>query len=83
LSSTTVILIVDGQPDEPKSCKAMSEQLVAAGVQFGVVICNRYSSSIFTEDYYNASVAVEVKTRADIDKAIPKLMSLIQERGLA
>jgi len=86
LGSTTVILIVDGQPDDPVACKKMSEELVAAGVQFGVVVCgndNYWSEDEGDEDYYSASVGVKVKTSADIDTAIPKLMSLIRERGLA
>ena len=86
LGSTTVILIVDGQPDDPVACKKMSEELVAAGVQFGVVVCgndNWWREDEDNEDYYSASVGVKVKTSADIDTAIPKLMSLIRERGLA
>ena len=85
LSSTTVILIVDGNPDEEIECKKMSEELVAAGVQFGVVICGTNYGYWGTDDgnYYNASVAVTVQSKSDVDEAIPKLMSLIQARGLA
>jgi hypothetical protein len=85
LNTTTVILIVDGQPDDAKACKKMSEELVKAGVQFGVVVCgehNYFNESDIDDNYYNASVAVKVETSADIDTAIPKLMSLIQARGL-
>jgi hypothetical protein len=84
LSSTTVILIVDGQPDDEEACKKMSEQLVAAGVQFGVVVCG--NDNYFDEEeenYYSASVAVKVRNSSEIDTAIPKLMSLIRARGLA
>jgi hypothetical protein len=82
LSSTTVILIVDGQPDDRVACKAMSEQLVAAGVQFGIVLCGGGFYK-YDEDYYSSAISVSVNSKEDIDKAIPKLMSLIQERGLA
>jgi DNA polymerase III alpha subunit (gram-positive type) len=79
-----VILIVDGQPDDEEACKKMSEQLVAAGVQFGVVVCG--NDNYFDEEeenYYSASVAVKVRDSSEIDTAIPKLMSLIRARGLA
>ena len=83
LSSTTAILIVDGQPDDPTACKKMSEELVKAGVQFGVVVVGSSPYTIGASDYYSSSVSVKVKNRGDIDQAIPRLMSLIRERGLA
>ena len=61
----------------------MSEELVKAGVQFGVVVVGSSPYTIGASDYYSSSVSVKVKNRGDIDQAIPRLMSLIRERGLS
>jgi len=78
LQDTTVVLIVDGQPDMPTECGEYADEMVKAGVQFGVVLVG---DDAYT-DYYSGAVSVHVDTKDDIDKALSKLFSLITERGI-
>ena len=77
IAETTVILIVDGAPDMPTGCGEMAKEMVKAGVRFGVVVVGRGS------DYYSSSVSVKINSKNDIERALPKLLSLIAARGIS
>lgn len=82
LPETTVVLITDGQPDRPQACAEMSKEMVKAGVRFGSVVVGG-GFARHRRDYYSSDVAVHVNLQADIEKALPKLFSLIQGRGIS
>tara|TARA_R100000808_G_C2154855_1_gene166273 strand:+ start:5071 stop:7341 length:2271 start_codon:yes stop_codon:yes gene_type:complete len=78
LAETTIIQIVDGQPDLPQKCAEYADELVTAGVQFGIVLVGKYA-----ESYHKDAYTVKVKASPDIPKALEKMFSLIRERGFA